>query len=212
MNKQTKTIVIIVLAVVVIGGLYFGVNRWRQQRLANQILEQAYGLNSDLLGNVTGGVISDKVAREIAQEMAKEELAEQEEEAKEAAKTPRDHFSETVEMETYDDESAAIVSDARDIVEEVFGDNKVTSISAGAWYGGASTGSGYVEFKIARLTTGADLGKLNKVLTDKGFPIIQSGIDGTSAGVTAGNDVLSYIISFEVGEQTVSVMIVNLGE
>lgn len=205
-----KTIIIILAAIVVLGGVYYGVNRWREQRLANQILEEMYGVNTGVLGGLTGdgGTFQEQVAIEIAKQAAREGAQQKTDEAKEAAKTPEDRYNETEEMATYDANSKAVADEARDIVEEVFGKAKLTSISAGT-YGSDVAGFGAAEFKIARLTTGADLGALNKVLTDKGLPIIQSGIENKSAGVMASNDDVAYTFSFEIGEQTVDVTVMT---
>ena len=209
MNK--KTIIIILAIIVVIGGVY-GVNRWRQQRLTNQILKDIYGVNTGgFLGNITnsgGSTISTKIAQELAKEAAKEKA----EEAKEAAKTPEDKYKETKEMSTYDTNSKAIADDAKNIVEKVFGKAKLTSISTNV-YSGYMTGSGAAEFKIARLATGNDLGVLSKLLTDKGLPTLQSGISNTTAEITAGNyESVIYSFTFEIGEQDVDVAIMKLSQ
>ncbi len=209
MDKKTKTIVIVVLAVVVVGGLYYGVNRWRQQRLANQILKEVYGVNTGLLGGLTGGGnISNQIAQEMAKEAAKEEIKQKTDEAKEAAKTPEDKYNETEEMATYDANSKAVADEAREIMEKAFGKVKLTSISTGL-YGGGTAGSGTVEFQIAHLATGADLGALSKAFTDKGFQVMQSGIQDKSAGVMAGNDNVVYTVNFDIGGQTVGMVIMK---
>lgn len=214
---MNKKIIIIILAVVVVaGGLYYGVNRWRQQQLANQILKEIYGVNTKgLLGNITtsgGGVISNKIAQEIAKEAAKDAAKQKIDEAKEAAKTPEDKYNETKEMPTYDANSKAVAADAKNIVEKVFGKAKLTSIYTNI-YGGYAAGSGATEFKIARLTAGTDLDKLNKVLTDKGLPILQSGISNTTAEVTAGSyESVMYSFDFEIGGQTVDVNIMKISQ
>lgn len=213
MDKKTKTIIIVVLAVVVIGGVYYGFNRWRQQRLANQILKGAYGLNTGILGGLIGGGgnIQEQIAKEMAKEAAKEEAQQKTEEAKEAAKTPEDRYNVTEEMATYDANSKAVADEAKEIMEKAFGKVKLTSIST-ALYGGGIGGSGVVEFKINHLTTGADLGALNKAFTDKGFQVMQSGIENKNAGVMAGNDIVVYTASFEIGEQTVSMIIMKTNQ
>jgi len=211
MDKKTKTIVIVVLAVVVVGGLYYGINRWRQQRLVNQYLKGVYGMNAGLLGGLTtGGNVNEQVAKEIAKELAKEDAKQKVDEAKEAAKTPEDKYNETEEMSTYDASSKALADEVKKIMENAFGKVKLTSISTGLY--GSVAGSGAVEFKIARLTTGNDLGALSKAFTDAGFQIMQSGLEDKSAMLMAGNDNVSYIIGFEVEEQTVAVTVVRTGQ
>lgn len=213
MDKKTKTIVIVVVAIVVIGGLYYGYNRWRQQQLAKQILG-IYGVNTGLLGGITGGGgnIQDQIAKEMVKEAAKDAAQQKADEAKEAAKTPEDKYNETEEMATYDANSKAVAGEAKDILEKVFGKAKLTSISVNA-YGSENIG-GYsvMEFKIARLAAGEDLGALNKAFTDKGLQIMQSGIQNKSAGVMAGSTGTSYSIGFEIGEQTVSATVIKTNE
>lgn len=212
MNK--KTIVIIVVSLAVIGGVYYGFNRWRQQRLANQILQGIYGVNTGgLLGKITGGGgnISNQIAQEMAKQAAKEEAQQKADEAKETAKTPEDKYNKTEEMATYDANSKAVADDAKEIMEKAFGKVKLTSISTGL-YGGGVSGSGVVEFKTNRLTTGADLGALNKAFTDKGFQVMQSGIEDKNAGVMAGNDNVVYTVNFEIGGQTVGAIIMKTNQ
>lgn len=205
MDKKTKTIVIVVLSVVVVGGVYYGINRWRQQRMANQFLKEVYGVNASLFGKLTSGVgVSNQIAQEMAREAAQQKL----DEAKEAAKTPEDKYNATAEMPTYDANSKALSNQAKDIVEKVFGKAKLTSITSGLY--GLSAGSGVLEFTTARLTTGDDLGMLNKALTDKGLPILQSGIDNKTAMVMAGGSEATYTIGFEIGGQTVSVTVMKI--
>ncbi|OGF20733.1 hypothetical protein A2316_02580 [Candidatus Falkowbacteria bacterium RIFOXYB2_FULL_38_15] len=211
MDKKTKTIIVVVLVVGVIGGLYYGVNRWREQRLANQILKEAYGLNTGVLGGLLGGSVQEKIAKEMAKEAAKNELQQAEDEAKEAAKTPEDRYDETEEMATYDDNSKFAADEARKIIEKVFGKTKLVSVYSNA-YGSENSVSSMMEFKISRLATGADLSALNKALTDKGLPIIQSGIADKTATVMSGNDNNVYSFGFEIGEQTVNANIMVISE
>ena len=212
MNKQTKTIIIVVVAIVAVGGIYYGVNRWREQRLVNQYLKGIYGVDGGgILNKITGGAsggISNQIAQEMAKQAVTEEAKQKADEAKEAAKTPEDRYNETEEMATYDANSKAVADGAKEIIEKAFGKAKLTSISTGLYSGGLD-GSGAAEFKIARLTTGADLGALNKAFTDKGFKVMQSGVEEKNAGVMAGNDSVVYTVNFEIGEQTVSMVIMK---
>jgi len=211
MDKKTKTIAVVVVAVIVVGGLYYGINRWRQQRLVNQYLKGVYGLNTGLLGGLNGsGNVPDQVAKEIAKEMAKEEARQQIDEAKEASKSPEDIYDDTKEMATYDANSKALADEVKKIMENAFGKVKLTSISTG-FYGGVS-GSGAVEFKLDHLTTGNDLGALSKAFTDAGFQVMQSGMEDKSASLMAGNDAVSYVVGFEIEEQTVDVTVVRVSQ
>jgi hypothetical protein len=199
MNK--KTIIIIIVAIVVIGGVYYGVNSWRQQ----QILKQVYGLNAGLLS----GNIPDQIAKEIAKQGAQEEAQQAADVAKEAAKTPADKYNATQEMAAYDANSQAAVSETKTIMEKVFGQAKLTAVSTNV-YDAEKVTSSIMEFTIARLATGADLTALTKALTDRGLPIIQSGIDNKSATVMAGsNDATVYSFGFEIDSQTVNANIIS---
>jgi len=208
MNKQTKTIVIVVVAIVVVGGAYYGINRWRQQRLVNQYLKGIYGVDAGLLNKITGGVAGNGFTAQIAAEIAKEEAKQKADEAKEATKTPEDKYNATEEMTTYDANSKAVADGAKEIMDKVFGKSKVTAISTGM-YGGEVLGSGVVEFTIARLTTGADLGAMSKAFTDKGFEIIQSGIEDKNANLMASSDNVIYTVSFDIGGQTVGMIVMK---
>jgi hypothetical protein len=210
MDKKTKTIVIAIIAVVVIGGLYYGYNRWRQQRLANQILAGMYGVNSGLLGGLGTGNVSEQVAKEIAKQAAEDAAKQKADEAREAAKTPEDIFNATEEMPAYDANSQALVNTFKDIIDKVFGKSKVTSVSTS--YGADQIGYGLLEFTINRLATGADLAAFNKVLTDKGLTVTQSGVSDKVASVVIDNDKMTVYFSFEIGKQVVSVNAVRIAQ
>lgn len=208
MDKKTKTIVIVLIALVVVGGLYVGVNRWRQQRLANQIFSEMYGVNAGLLGKLTGGGnVQAQVAKEIAKQIANEALQQKNEDAQNAAKTPEGKYKAIEEMTAYDAYSKIAATEARSIIEKVFGKTKLTSVYTSA-YDSETLHYSILEFTISRLATGEDLGALNKVLTDKGLPILQSSISDKTAMVVAGNnETTMYSFGFEIDGQTVGVNI-----
>jgi len=213
MDKKTKTIVIVVLAIVVIGGLYFGINRWRQQRLATQILQEVYGVNAGLFGKITGASgLSNQAAQEIAKQMANVALQQKNEDAQEATKTPEGKYKATEEMTAYDVNSKAAVSEVKPIIEKVFGKTKLTSIYTTS-YDSETLSYSMLEFTISRLANGADLGALNKVLTDKGLPILQSSIADKTAMVSAGNnETAMYSFGFEIDGQKVGVNITKANQ
>ena len=205
MNNK-KTIIIVIVAVVVVAGAYYGYNRWRQQRLANQILQEVYGVNAGgLLGGITGG--SGNIAQEIAKEAAKQDALDEAQQREDAAKTPEDKYNVATVMETYDANSKALADDGKSIVESVFGKAKLTAISTA--YMTMAPGSGIMSYMVPRATTGADIAAFSKALTDKGLVIMSSGVENTSAMVMAGNDAGSYVITFEMGEQDVTMTIMK---
>ncbi|MFA5061867.1 MAG: hypothetical protein WC526_01855 [Patescibacteria group bacterium] len=206
MNKKTLIVVVVVVgALVVLGGIFYGYNRWRQQRIANQILS-LYGGNTGLLGKLTGGD-----ANQIAQEMARQQAIEEANTAaQEAAKTPEDKYNATQEMQAYDDNSRTVSGAAKAIVEQVFGKAKLTSYTTG--YFASTPGSGAAIFETIRPATAADVGAFNKILTDKGLQIISSGTDNQDASIMAGNDNEQYIIGFGIGSQEITVTIVKTAQ
>lgn len=211
-----KTIIIIAVTVVVIGGVYYGYNRWRQQQLANQILKQVYGINPSggILDKITGGAgnISGQMAEQMAKNLANEEAKQKADEAKEAAKSPEDRYNEIEEVATYDASSKAAANEAKAILEKVFGKAKLTGVNTSN-YSDQNTTYSLLEFKISRLATGGDLGALSKVLTDMSLPIIQSGVSDKTATISAGSDIGStYTFSFEVGGQTIGANVIKVSQ
>lgn len=210
MDKKTKNITIAVIAVVVIGGLYLGYNRWRQQRLANQILQGMYGVNTGMLGGIPGiGGISNKVAQEIAKETAKEQIKQKEEEAKEAAKTPEDRFNETKEAAAIGKMLPAMESEIKPVMEDVFGNVKVTTYGTG--YMGAK--SFMATFKVPRVVSSDDLSKLSSNFETKGYKTISSGAESEGGNLTVmKGETIS--LSFSYGnngiDQTIEAMYMDL--
>lgn len=202
--KSKKTLVIILIAVVVLIAGSYTFNRWQQQRLISQTLQELYGVDAGKVGGITG------ITGKIAEEMAKEEAKQKAEEASEAAKIPEDKYNETKEMPAYDDNSKTVTSEAREIVEKVFGKAKLTSFSSG-FYTGANQ-SGISAFTISRLTSTADVGAINKTLTDKGLQIMGSSIDNQEALIMAGTDNVQYTVQFNIGGQEVGISIIKTAE
>lgn len=180
MDKKTKTIVIVVLAIVVIGGLYYGINRWRQQRLANQILKEAYGVDTGgLLGKLIGG---GGITNQIAQEIAKEEAQQKNEEAKEAAKTPEDKYDETKATTLIGEISPVVANEIEPAMKAVFGKAKITSYGTG--YMSGQSGSFGADFKVPRVVTAEDLNKLSLEFKNKGYTAISSSMEAESGSIT----------------------------
>lgn len=212
MDKKTKNITIAVIAVAVVGGLYFGYTRWRQQKLANQILQGMYGVNTGMLGGIPGiGGISNKVAQEIAKEAAKEEIKQKEEEAKEAAKTPEDKFNETKETAVIGKMLPAMNNEIKPAMEDVFGKVKITAYGTG--YMGGLDKSFSATFKVPRVITANDLSQLSSNLDAKGYKTISSGAESEGGNLTVmKNDSISLTFSYgNNGEdQTIEAMYMDL--
>lgn len=213
MDKKTKVITGAIIAVVVVGGLCLGYNRWRQQRLANQILQEMYGGNTGLLGKITGntGGISGQVAQEIVKEAAKEEKKQKEEEAKEAAKTPEDKYNETKEAAVVGEVLPAMSSEIKPAIEAVFGKVKITAYGTG--YMGSLNKSFTATFKVPRVVAANDLSQLSSKLAAEGYKTISSGAESEGGNLTLmKNDSISLTFSYgNNGEdQTIEAMYMDL--
>ena len=126
MDKKTKTIVIVVLAIVVLGGLYYGYNRWRQERLAMEFLKNMYGVTGGKTPGDLTGKLSGNIAAEIAKQTAKDEAEQKKEEAREAAKTPLDKFNETKEVSLVGKTSSVVKDMVEPKLTAIFGKIKPT--------------------------------------------------------------------------------------
>ncbi len=208
MDKKTKIIVFSALAILVVGAAFYGFNRWRQQRLANQILKNVYGLNSGM-GGLVGG-IPEQIAQQMANEAAKEEMKQEEEEAREAAKTPEDRFNETKETPTMGAVSPFLNGDLRPGMEAVFGKVKMTSYGSGM-YGGPK---GFVaSFKVPRIVTAEDLGKLADEFENKGFVVGSTSVESDSGNLMMTKDdelTVSFSFSGNGEDQEVEVLYMDL--
>ncbi|MFA5358846.1 MAG: hypothetical protein WC310_03435 [Patescibacteria group bacterium] len=195
MDKKTKTIVIIVLVAIVAGGLYYGVNRWRQQRLVNQILKEAYGVNTGLLSGLTGsGSIQDQIAREMAQDEAKQKADEE----REAAKTPEDRFNETESVSLTGNMSSLVKSVIEPPLNAVFGKIKPTLFS-GNYLG--QEGSFLVAFKIPKIPTSDDMNKLVEEFTGNGYTVAMNSIAADSANILFEKGKIIISVSYENPEE-----------
>jgi len=207
MDKKTKTIVIIVLAIAVIGGLCYGYNRWRQQRLANQILKEMYGVNTGLLGGLTNnnsGKLQEQIAKELAKQAAIEEAKQKADEAKEAAKTPEDRFNETKSITLTGKASSLIKDNVEPRLTAIFGKIKPTLFNNG--YTGQEN-SFLIVFKIPRVPTSEDFNKLIEEFTNNGYTSAMNSVGADSANLMFDKDTATVNISYENStEQEVGVL------
>jgi len=106
-NNKTKTVIIVLVAVLVAGGAYYGYNRWQQQRLVNQYYQMLY---------------------------AKQEATNAADEAEEAVKTPQDKFGEAEEAFLSGNVSALFDQVGKSEINAVFGGSKIIASTIG-YYG-----------------------------------------------------------------------------
>lgn len=195
MDKKTKTIVIIAVAVVVIGGAIFGYNRWRQQQLANLFLREMYGLNTGMMGGLAGGgKISNQMAQEIANQAARDAAQQKADEAKEAAKTPADRFNETQTVSLTGAMSSLVKEKIEPQLIAVFGQVKPVIFSSS--YMGQEN-SFLVSFKVPRVIASDDANKLVEAFTKSGYTSAMNSITADSANLLFDNDKATISISYE---------------
>lgn len=196
MDKKTLTIVVVVVAIVVVGGgLYYGINRWRQEQLARQILGM-YGVN-------TNGSLANSVAQQIANQIANDQNNQNTNE--EAAKTPEGIYNQASEAALIGDISPVLTGEVKPKVESVFGKAKVTTYTSGLT---GTQDSFMVAFMVPRVVTAADIGKLIKGFTDSGFKLITNTANASSGGAVLEKEGAMLSLSYgESGEdQQVSVL------
>lgn len=212
MNK--KTIIVVLVVIVVVGGLCLGVNRWRQQRVANQILKGIYGVDAGLLNKITGGSgISDQVAQEITKEIVKEELQQKNDEKREAAKTPEDKYNETKSTTVIGEISPIVIDEIEPAIKAVFGKTKITSYGTGFMSG--QSGSFGANFKVPRVITAEDLNKLSLELKNNGYTVMSSSVESDSGNVTlmkGEESTMSFSYSGNGEDQEIEVLYWRLSE
>lgn len=202
MNKKTKIIIIVALAVVVVGGVYYAYNNWRKQKLLRDYLTQL-GVPESQLGDAAKQM-STKDLADIYQGMAGDEYEE------EKPKTPKQLYEESTAVEVFDDNSKSIVNETKSFIEQVFGKAKLTSISGG--YMGVK-GSGIAAYRLSRKIQSDDVTFLNKALTDRGFTIFSSSIDGKDAMIMAMKGEAEQItVSFTIDEQDIGIFFLKVPE
>ena len=207
MDKKTTTTVVIVLAVVVIaGGVYYGFNKWRQQRLANQILTEMYGVGAGDVSKLTGG-ITGKMAADIAEEAAKQDAADKKAAEEEAAKTPEDRFNETKEVALTGSTASVVKDNIEPILTTVFGKVKPVLFSGG--YMGQE-GSFLASFKIPSVPTSEDFNKLTEEFTSDGYKVVMNSVTADSGNLMLQKDDITISISYESPEdQEIGVLYVK---
>lgn len=194
MDKKTRNILIVVLVVVVAGGLFYGIQRYRQQMAVSNFLK-AMGISGsqqaqDLAKQLANQNIAN-VAQQVAQNAASESAAN--------PQTPDAVYAAATDVAPYDDATRAISDNTKWLMDGVFGKEKATTYST-------IGGGNYVMYTVPRATAAADLGEFAKLLSGKGYQTISSGVSGTEAALTmnkAGTGM--YIVAYTVGEQIVTI-------
>lgn len=185
-GKKNNPIVIVVIALVILGGLYYGAKRWRQQQYINQ-LAKLYGGEAGLLGGLTGGTggLTDQMLKDIAKEAAKEEAKEKADETKEAAKTPLDRFNDTKTVEVTAAFSSVLKNTVEGPMTAVFGKIKPTLFSGNYM---KQEDSFLVVYKVPKQPTSADMNKLVEEFGKDGYTDAMSTIEAESANILLEND------------------------
>jgi hypothetical protein len=207
-GKKTNPVVIVVIALVVLAGLYYGAKRWRQQQYVNQ-LTKLYGGEAGLLGGLTGGNggLSQKMIEELAKEAAKNEAQEKADEAKEAAKTPLDRFNETKTVDLTPTFSSMLKSTVEGPMTAVFGKIKPTLFSGNYMKQGDSF---LVVYKVPRQPTSADMNKLVEEFAKDGYIDAMSTIEAEAANLLMEKDGNTLSIYYEdPSKQEVGILYVD---
>jgi len=208
-GKKMNPIVIVVVAIVIIGGLYYGTTRWRQQQYINQLAKLYGGGSAGLLGGLTGGNagLTDQMLKDIAKEAAKEEAKQKTEEDKEAAKTPQDKFNETKEVALTGDTSSIVKTIIESPLNAVFGKIKPTLFS-GNYMGQGS--SFLVVYKVPKVITSDDMNKLIGELTKNGYTVGMNSIEAEAAQIIMEKDGNSISVGYEnPTDQEITVLYVD---
>jgi hypothetical protein len=211
-KMDKKTLIIAAVVLIVAGGAYYGYNRWRQQRLVNQILQGAYGVDTSLWGKITGGGnVNNQVAQEVAKQMIQGEALQKAEEAREAAKTPEEKFNATKATTVMGEISPIMSGEIEPALKAVFGKMKITAYGTG--YLGGQSGSFGATVKVPRVVTAEDLNKLATAFKSKGYTVLSSAAESDSGNVTLmKGESISLTFTYSGGgeDQEVEVLYWNL--
>lgn len=147
MNK--KTLIIVVIALLVVGGLYFVANGWLKGRSIPQaFMDTIKGVPQPGLGTgiVTGGG--------------------------EVVKTPNNLFKETEEVVLSSKTLPFFTENVKPEVKNVFGEAKVTAYGKYSYYEGSFT----AELTVPRVITPEDLTKLEEFYAKEGFETTENSV------------------------------------
>lgn len=148
---MNKKILIIVLVLLVVGGLYYGVNKWLNGRSIQQALQgMTDGAAQSGLGTVTDGG--------------------------EAAENPKDLYNKTDEVVLSSKTLPIFTENVRPEIEKVFGESKVTSYGKYGSY----EGSFIAELKVPRVIKPEDLTKLEEIYSKEGFETTENSVSADS--------------------------------
>jgi len=194
-GKKWQTPAIIIGIIVFAVGGYTTYHRWQQSRDINAVL-------NDL--NLPGAteIIGDTMANYASQ--MSEEAARLEAEAK---KTPQDKFNEATTIDIGDNGKKVLADGVTPIIASVFGDTKITGYTSG--YMGMNSGSGVIQFMAPNTLDAGKANELSKKLEEDGYEISNLTVDQQSASLTATKNSVNYTFSFNTGDQSVTLIVLN---
>jgi len=215
-KKNLKLVLILVGVAVVLGGCYYGWQKYRQVSLVKNYLKQI-GIPAEYYKEVMkngGGSISEEALKTILEKgggalggltggglVGGGTVPEEEE----AEKTPEQIFAETAEVGIGNEAFVKEVEQTvRPILTNIFGGAKITT-SFSNYFGADAPALAY---KLKRLTTASDAAALTEKLTAAGFSVEMSSASSDSAYIVVqkGND--TYTFNYNTGEQDL-VLIAN---
>lgn len=199
MNKNKALIpIVVVLAVAVLAGGYWAWQRWQAERAAQELLR-----NWATLGGLSGKD-ADDYAKQI-QALENSGLLNESTGGEERAETPEEKFRATEEIQVDSAFVRKANNDIGPIIEEVFGEVKLSSFLNN--YLGLGEDSGMVQFTVKRTATSSDINKLSSAFTSRGFTIITSGFADDSGSLMATKDEAQYTLTYDKDGQEITVVI-----
>jgi hypothetical protein len=191
-NKIT-TPIIVIIALVVIGGGYFVYQKWQRQRVVNSFLNQLGVTDSSLFGTNI-----NKIAEQIAKEDAEQEAQKN--------KSPSEKFADAEPVDIADNGHLSSAKSINNIIKTAYGDSKITGFTSG--YMGMNSGSGIYQFMIPKILSMNDVIALKDQLQNNDFEIIATTQQNDSASITAQKNDSSYTFGFNSGDQEIMAIVI----